>query len=125
MIMSNNGSVKQTPFNHSKIRKMGSDNNWVNRGIENVRMPNSYIKIAYISVAAVGILGNLIVLIVRLKSTTMRKTCTNMLILNRSCVDFITSLLVILTITTWTLVTQLREMYSASCGSVICRCGPY
>ena len=117
MAMFDNDSLLQTTFNDSETQQMGSDNNWVNRGIEDIRMPNTYIKIAYVSIAAVGFLGNLIVIIVILKSLTMRKTFTNMLILNQSCVDFITSLLVILTTTTRTPMANL----SGITGDVFCK----
>ena len=117
MAMFDNDSLLQTTFNDSEAQQMGSDNHWVNRGIEDIRMPNTYIKIAYVSIAALGILGNMIVIIVILKSLTMSKTFTNMLILNQSCVDFITSLLVILTTTTRTPMTEL----SGITGDVVCK----
>ena len=72
-------------------------------------MPNTYIKIAYFSAAAVGI-QHLIVIFVISKSTTMRKMFTNMLILNQNCIDFIASLLVILTTATVTSVMDLSRI---------------
>ena len=117
MAMFDNDSLLQTTFNDSETQLMGSDNNWVNRGIEDIRMPNTYINIAYVSIAAVGFIGNLIVIIVILKSLTMRKTFTNMLILNQSCIDFFTSLFVILTTTTRTPMANL----SGITGDVFCK----
>ena len=58
MAMFDNDSVLQTAFNDSETQQSGSENNWVNHGMENVRMPNTYIKIACVSVSVVGILGN-------------------------------------------------------------------
>ena len=53
MVMLDNDNVLQTAFCDSETRQVGSQNNWVNRGMENVRMPNTYIKIAHV-LAAVG-----------------------------------------------------------------------
>ena len=55
-------------------------------------MPNTHTKIAFGTIAALGILGNLIVIVVISKSSKMRKSFTNILILNQSLTDFMASM---------------------------------
>ena len=64
---------------------------------DNVRIANNYAKIAYCLIAAIGIIGNLMVIFVMVKSSAMRNTYTNILILNQSSIDFVASILILLT----------------------------
>ena len=55
-------------------------------------MPNTHMKIAFGTIAALGLTGNLIVIVVISRSSMMRKSFTNILILNQSLIDFIASM---------------------------------
>ena len=84
---------------------------------DNIRMPDVYMKIASGSVSVLGIVGNLIVIVVISKSTMLRKTFTNILILNQSCIDFVTSCCIMITTTSRT---QVEEL-SGIMGDIYCR----
>ena len=115
--MLDNDSVLQTAFNVSVTPESGSQSGGVSHHFDNIRMPNTNTKIVYGTVAALGILGNLIVIVVISKSSKMRKTFANILILNQSCIDFIASLLVILSTTTRT---SVRDLSGIS-GDLFCK----
>ena len=64
---------------------------------DNIRIANHYEKVAYSCIASFGIAGNLMVIFVIARSVTMRKTYTNMLILNQSGIDLMASILILIT----------------------------
>ena len=66
----------------------------------NVRMADDPVKIVYVIFAVLGIIGNLTVICVIAKSSTMRNTFANILILNQSGIDFTASVFILATTTT-------------------------
>ena len=86
-------------LNISEIQYPGIIGNGTSSPSMNVRMVNAYLKIAYGSVSVLGTLGNLIVIVVIAKSATMRKTLINIPILNQSCIDLMTAVCIMLSIT--------------------------
>ena len=85
--------------------------------VDNVRIANEYAQIAYSLIAALGIIGNLMVIFVMVKSPAMRNTYTNILILNQSSIDFVASILILLTTITRKPVHDL----SGVAGELYCR----
>ncbi|KAI0212288.1 hypothetical protein LSAT2_002765, partial [Lamellibrachia satsuma] len=86
-------------LNLAVIKHPGIIVNGTSTPLTNIRMSNAYLNIAYGSVSVLGILGNLIVIVVIAKSATMRKTLTNILILNQSCIDLMAAVCIMLTTT--------------------------
>ena len=62
----------------------------------NVSLPKSYVLVAYSSIAAIGIFGNAFALFIIIRSTKMRRKFTNILIANQSCIDLMTSVLILI-----------------------------
>ena len=117
--MATNGNESDYPggLNFSEIQHPGIIVNGTSTPLTNVRMPNTYLKIAYGSVSVLGILGNLIVIVVIGKSATMRKTFTNTLILNQSCIDLMAAVCIMLTTTR----TSVAHDLSGIVGEIYCR----
>ena len=99
--METSGNESDYPggLNFSEIQHPGINVNGTSSPLPNIRISNTYLNIAYGSVSVLGILGNLIVIVVIAKSTTLRKTFTNILILNQSCIDLVTAVCIMLTTT--------------------------
>ena len=111
--MFTNDSFLQTLSNISGV----GDSNGTSRERENIRMPNTHMKIAFGTIAALGILGNLIVIVVISKSSNMRKSFTNILILNQSSIDFMASMFSMISTMTRSPVSNL----SGISGEIYCR----
>ena len=62
----------------------------------NVSLPKSYVLVAYSSIAAIGIVGNAFALFIIIRSVNMRQKFTNILIANQSCIDLMTSVLILI-----------------------------
>ena len=101
-----------------EIQAIGVMNNTTRSDMSNVRLTNTFIKVAYVSISSVGILGNLIVIMVISRSSMMRKTYTNVFILNQSCIDFMASCCIMLTTTTRT---SVAHDLSGIVGEIYCR----
>ena len=99
MATSGNQSDYRVGLNISEIQQLGILVNATSSPLPNIRMPNTHLNIVYSSVSVLGILGNLIVIVVIAKSTTMRKILTNILILNQSCIDLMAAVCIMLTTT--------------------------
>ena len=99
------------------IRVTQTVNETTSAEMDNIRMPDAYMKIASGSVSVLGIVGNLIVIVVISRSTMLRKTFTNILILNQSCIDFASSCCIMITTTSRTQV----EGLSGIMGEIYCR----
>ena len=111
--MSSNDSFLQTLRN---ISGMG-DNNGTSRERQNIRMPNTHTKIVYGTIAGLGIIDNLIVIVVISNSLKMRKSFTNILILNQSSIDMIASMFSMISTMTRSPVSNL----SGISGELYCR----
>jgi len=72
-------------------------NNGTADGSETIGRPRGHERIAYASIAALGIVGNAVVVVVIVQCSTMRKRFSNILILNQSCIDLATSVFLLLT----------------------------
>ena len=83
----------------------------------NMRIADDHVKIAYISIALLGIVGNFIVVCVIAKSSTMRKTYANIFILNQSVIDLMASVFILATTMTNKSVDDLSGMW----GEIYCR----
>ena len=84
----------------------------------NVRMAKDQIvKIAYVVFATLGIIGNFIVICVIARSSAMRKTYANILILNQSVIDLMASVFILATTTTNKSVDNLSGIW----GELYCR----
>ena len=82
-----------------------------------IRIANDHAKIAYSFTASLGIAGNLMVIFVIARSATMRKSYTNMLILNQSGIDFMASILILIT----TMTVKPSDNLSGIAGDLYCR----
>ena len=116
MVTSGNESDYPGGLNFSEIRHPGIIVNGTSSPLPNIRMPNAYLNIVYGSVSVLGILGNLIVIVVIGKSATMRKTLTNILILNQSCIDLMAAVCIMLTTTR----TSVAHDLSGIVGEIYC-----
>ena len=82
-----------------------------------MRIANDYAKIAYAFTASLGIAGNLMVMFVIARSATMRKSYTNMLILNQSGIDFMASILILIS----TMTVKPNNELTGIAGDLYCR----
>ena len=81
---------------------LSNENEWNNTATPtlreaNVSLPKRYVLCAYSLIAATGIVGNALTLCIILRSAKMRKKFTNILIANQSCIDLMTSVLIVIT----------------------------
>ena len=83
----------------------------------NVRIADDHVKIAYITIALLGIVGNVIVVSVLARSSSMRKTYSNIFILNQSVIDLTASVFILATTTTNKSVDNLSGIW----GELYCR----
>ena len=99
--------------NVSLVRSMSEKS----ASVDNVRIADDQVKIVYIVIALLGISGNSVVICVLAKSSAMRRTYANILILNQSVVDLLASVLILATTTTDKFVDDL----SGISGEIYCR----
>ena len=81
-----------------------------------VRRPDGYVKIAYALTASIGITGNLVVICI-VANSAMRKTYTNILILNQSGIDIVASVVILVT----TVTGKPADNLSGITGELYCR----
>ena len=84
---------------------------------DNIRIANPYEKVAYSYIASLGIVGNSMVIFVIARSVTMRKTYTNMLILNQSGIALMASILILIT----TMIKDYDDDLTGIMGELYCR----
>ena len=82
-----------------------------------MRIANDYVKIAYSFTASLGIVGNSMVIFIIARSAMMRKTNTNILILNQCGIDLMASLLILIT----TMTIKTSEKLTGITGDLYCR----
>ena len=97
-----NDSVEQSGWNASDFK---------------TRIANDYTNIAYSFVASLGIAGNLMVIYVIARSASMRKTYTNVLILNQSGIYFMASIFILTT----TMTIKPSDKLTGIMGDLYCR----
>ena len=99
MITFGNESVLNVRWNSTPILTLDNDstNSTNNNDYENNVISWNYQKLAYVLIAALGIVGNGVVIVVIAHSVSMRHKFTNILILNQSSIDLVTSVLILMT----------------------------
>ena len=114
--LENNG-VSGGMWNTSGTLNNESSINLTNEEYENNVIPTDYKLVAFVLIAMIGIVGNAVVIFVIVRSVSMRKKFTNILILNQSCIDLATSLVLMLAKT----LPISRTNLSGLGGEILCR----
>ncbi|KAI0225443.1 Somatostatin receptor type 4 [Lamellibrachia satsuma] len=112
-------SVLDGRWNISRVlaRNNESTINTTNDEYENKFIPRNYGQLAYVLIAVLGMMGNAVVIFVILHSASMRRKFTNMLILNQSSIDLVTSVVILITKT----LKVSKENLSGVGGDVLCK----
>ena len=98
MVGFGNESVLDGRWNISLTLASNNDstNNTTIDDYESNRIPRNYQQLAYAFIAALGIVGNGVAIFVISHSLQMRQKFTNILILNQSSIDLVTSVLILI-----------------------------
>ena len=98
MVALGNESVLDGRWNFSRTlaSNNSSPNNTTMDDYENNVISSNYQQLAYAVIAALGIVGNGVAIFVISHSLSMRQKFTNILILNQSIIDFVTSVLILI-----------------------------